>query len=65
MKKIKELADLFLGKTAKQKFKRIMIILIWFSISAMLFYNVSCTDKHGLEWKPAGKVNIDVKKGRE
>ncbi len=63
--KIKEIADLFLGNTPKKKFKKIMTLLIWFSITAILFYNISYTKLNGFEWKPAGTVNIELKKGSE
>ena len=61
MKK-KDYIDMFFGKTAKVRFKRIVILLAGFSIFLILFFNISYDKKNGLQWIPAGKVNVNINK---
>lgn len=61
-KKTVRYINMFFGNNNETRFKRIMILLITVGIFLFLFFNISYSKKNGLEWSPAGKVNVELKK---
>jgi len=57
------LLDEFFGKTTKQKFKRLIILLTMIFLFFMLTLNLECSynEKDGFDynWKPAADIKIN------
>ena len=62
MKKLTTILNMFFGKTAKTRFKRLTILLAGASIFLFLFFNLKYDKKNGLQWMPAGVVNVNINK---
>ena len=53
---------MFFGNNNKTRFKRLLTLLCVIGLFLMLFYCLKYSKKTGVEWMPAGKVNVEVKR---
>ncbi len=64
-KTTKELINMFFGKQPKQRFKRVIILLVIIILAIILIQNVGCTitkDGFKFSWQPAANVEVKVDK---
>ena len=56
---IKDALIFVFGKNAEIRFHRIALMLAGVVVFLLLFFNVTIKTKY-FEWRPAGKVDVDV-----
>lgn len=50
---------------SKTYFPRFIIMLIVIAMTLILMFNIKYNKKDGLQWRPAGEININKKVGKQ